>query len=206
MIVEAAITGVTLGAFTALTTIHFALRRMPQVSPVAAIRVEPVLPRPEPEPPATEPEIRAAVRRASRPKLIVAQARAAEILIEFMNGHSLTGYFTAKEIDEHWAWCAAERDIEPMSPGYVREALGKHRIGQRRVNSPQYARLKQRNPATVRPVIYNIPKVRAKSVENQDSPGSVRADLGPSGKPAAPVAGRLPPDSQSESIRRAIAC
>ena len=216
MILEAMITAapyLTPFAAGVLSASIYGLRRTVRNLDPEPVRVEPELSPPQIETPPqaqirapeTEAERRAEIRRRITPKLIVSQARAAEILIEFMNANEQFGYFTASELDDHWDWCVAERDLEPMNGGLVREALSKHKVGQCRLNSPKFAKVRQRCPGIVRPVIYNIPKVRVKSGEGADSPADGRESPGGSGVQSALPAGRLPASVQSHSQGRAAA-
>lgn len=169
----------------------------------------PVADRPPPRA-ATEAEIKAAVRQRMYPRRVVSKERAAELLVQFMNAHDLTGYFTARELDAHWSWCMAELDIQHLTPGTVRGALSKHCLGQKRIKgSPEFAYVAQRNPDAVRPVLYKIPKIRTiseRSDSSPDSPDAVRQspgpDHGPSGMPTGPAAGRHPSGVQAASQRR----
>lgn len=117
------------------------------------------------------------VRRRMAPRLIVSQARAAEILVEFMNSEGQSGLFTAKEIDEWWGFAAAARDIEHLTGYTVREALDCRglKLGQRRLNNPEYIAVRQRTGQT-RPVLYRIPKVRTQAGTSPDAPASSRSD------------------------------
>lgn len=117
------------------------------------------------------------IRRRMAPRLIVSAARSAEILIEFMNSENQTGYFTASEIDEWWAFAAAARDIERLSSQTVREALEGRglRIGQRRLNAPEYLAVRQRTAQT-RPVLYRIPRIRSQAGAVPEAPDNSRSD------------------------------
>jgi len=158
------------------------------------VQPQPVETRETPEPVATLPDVRARMQ----PRLIISQAKSAEILVEFMNSEGATGYFTASEIAEWWKFAEAARDIESMHPQIVREALDARglKVGQRRLNSPEYATVRQRNPSAVRPVLYRIPKVRGESGISPARSESVRSNR----KPSDPIAGSSP-SGEPASVR-----
>lgn len=169
-------------SFGVLSLVCLSMRKGGQ--PVAT-RVEPVLPAavhfkpPKSSDVASLPD----VRKRLAPRLVVAPVKAAEILVEFMNSEGAHGYFTSKEIDEWWGFAVSARDLERMSAQAVREALESRglKVGQSRLNSPEYATVRQRNPKAVRPVLYRIPRCRSAAGGKPDSPDSSRNQSGQSG-------------------------
>lgn len=206
MIIEAAIsTAPYLVPFAAgiLVTSVAGLRRARKAILVTPLRVEPELPEPSPAPPMAVPEPTVEhvsplpeIRRRMAPRLIVSQARAAEILIEHMNSEDAHGYFTKNEIDEWWGFACAARDIERINGAIVREALAARglRVGQRRLNTPEFLCVRQRT-GQVRPVLYRIPRCRTVSGSVPDEPTSPRRDR----KAATHGAGKKPDGIQAAS-------
>lgn len=132
-------------------------------------------------------------------KTCVTAPRAAELLIEYMNAEGLTGVFAAAEIDAYWQTTVELYDLEFLAAQFVREALSRHCLGQKRLNTPQYIEIRQRTGQS-RAVLYRIPKCRAVSgsdpaVPETGAAGSVMATVaGPGQKPAA-----TPPAGQAAS-------
>lgn len=182
------------------------LRRL-RADRIEAPQFEPVVPRlddpptatalPKPSPPPVDVSALPEIRRRLQPKLIVSQARAAEILIEFMNSEDQHGYYTSREIDEWWAFAAAARDIEHINGAIVREALESRglRMGQRRLNAPEFLIVRQRS-GQVRPVLYRIPKCRTSTGELPDDPGQNRKVRKQSGDNPAGKSTPVQSDSQ----------
>lgn len=166
----------------------------------APVRVEPALIAPSPqspavvdireEPVASLPEVRARLK----PRAIVSQARAAEILVEYMNSENQHGYFTAHEIDEWWGFAMSALEIEHVSVQIVREALETRglRVGQRRLNTPEFASVRQRNPSSVRPVLYRIPRCRGTSGIQPNAPEDDRTDRTDTGSDTGKRPGKAP--------------
>ena len=120
----------------------------------------------------------AALRRVpsyQKPTLaIVPAAKAADLLIAFMNGEGKTGYFTASEIDDYWLMTAEMHDLELLPCGVVREVLDSMglkcknlKTNQKRLNMPEYMAVRQRTGKT-RAVLYRIPRSRAKAGQLPD--------------------------------------
>lgn len=155
------------GTFTALLGSVLGLRAQSHEPAPKAPAFDPVLPG------LVIPPSAAASRRVPsyrRPTLtIVPAAKAADLLIAFMNGEGKTGYFTASEIDEYWLVTAEMHDLEPMYCAIVREALdGKGLwVGQKRLNMPEYLAVRQRTGRS-RAVLYRIPRCRASSGQSTD--------------------------------------
>lgn len=206
MIIEAAIsTAPYLVPFAAgiLVTSVAGLRRARKAVAAAPVRVEPEF-QDLPAPPSVavlEPAVEHVsdlpeIRRRMAPRLIVSQARAAEILIEHMNSEDAHGYFTKNEIDEWWGFACAARDIERINGAIVREALAARglRVGQRRLNTPEFLAVRQRT-GQVRPVLYRIPRCRTVAGSLPDEPSASRRDR----KPAVQGAGKKPDSVQTAS-------
>lgn len=173
----------------------------------APVRVEPALIVPllppaaadvREEPVASLPEVRARLK----PRAIVSQARAAEILVEYMNSENQHGYFTAHEIDEWWSCAMSNLDLEHISVQIVREALESRglRVGQRRLNTPEFALVRQRNPLSVRPVLYRIPRCRGTSGGQPNAPEDDRTHRTDAG-----VASGRKPEKAPQAVRRVAA-
>lgn len=148
---------------------------------------------------------RAAMRdRWLTPPREVQPARAVELLFEFANAQGCTGYFTAPEIDELWECALEELDVARINATIVRKAFpNRYSLGQRRLNSPEFALVKFRNPNSVRPVLYKIPKiqgVRSQSGDVSDCPEPVRISRRPSGIQSGPN-----PDAVQTDIHRSAA-
>lgn len=186
-----------------LVTSVAGLRRARKAVVPVPLRVEPELPElPAPPPVAVvEPAVEHVsdlpeIRRRMTPRLIVSQARAAEILIEFMASEGQSGYFTSKEIDEWWAFTSAARDIERINAADVREALDSRglRVGQKRLNAPEYLAVRQRTGQT-RPVLYRIPRIRTQAASLPDDPEVPQHVR----KPSNPLSGKKPDGLQTAS-------
>lgn len=124
-------------------------------------------------------------------------AQAAELLIATMNAEGYTGLFTASEIDQWWENIVALEDLEEMSAQFVRGAMAKHHLGQKRLNTPEYRHIRQRTGQT-RAILYRIPKCRALSGDQPAVPDSSSASSevctasSPGAKPGGkPVASRV---------------
>ena len=102
-------------------------------------------------------------------KTCVSAGRAAELLIEYMNAENLTGLYTANEIDGYWELVVELYDLEHLAAVFVREALRKHCVGQKRLNTPQYLEIRQRS-GQPRAVLYRIPKCRVAAGANPSVP------------------------------------
>lgn len=121
-------------------------------------------------------------------------AQAADLLIATMNAEGQTGLFTASEIDRWWEIVVALEDIEEMPAQFVRSAMARHHVGQRRLNTPEYRHIRQRSGQS-RANLYRIPKCRVLSgdqpVGSEHSPALTAGGSGmapvktPDGKTAA---------------------
>lgn len=188
-----------------LSSAVLGLRRQRLVAAAPLPRIEPALlllpPRSDPIPAvetvANLPEVRARMQ----PKKIVSQAKAAEILVEFMNSEGQHGLFTSKEIDEWWGFAMSARDIERISGQAVREILDARglKVGQSRLCSPEFAAVRQRNPKSVRPILYRIPRCRGTSGGNPEQPEDVRPVSGPSGAQSGDRPGAKPGSVRQEA-------
>lgn len=117
----------------------------------------------------------------------VAPVKAAQILIQFMQDHDETGYYTAKEIDKWWQLATVDLNLAPMHETIVRSKLaeipGVH-VGVKRLNQPEFVEVKARTKRE-RAVIYRIP-VKGRFVDGAVSAEQV-ADRKSTGKrPANP--------------------
>lgn len=154
------------GTFTALFGSVLGLRAQPH-KPVPAAPVVDTRESTTPHP--------AALRRVPSyqkpPLAIVPSAKAADLLIAFMNGEGKTGCFTASEVDDYWLVTAEMHDLEPLDCRFVREALdGKGlKVGQKRLNTPEYLAVRQRT-GKGRAVLYRIPRCRAQAGQETDVP------------------------------------
>ena len=184
------------GTFTALFGSVLGLRAQSH-KPVPAATCDPV--------PARAPSP-AALRRVpsyQKPTLaIVPAAKAADLLIAFMNGQSATGCFTASEIDEYWLWTAQTENLEPLDFRFVREALdGKGlKIGQKRLNTPEYMAVRQRT-GKGRAVLYRIPRSRIGAGQAPAEP----ATYSDKAAEARPTSGHAPASAEISNAYRMVA-
>lgn len=120
----------------------------------------PVAPTPKPQINSEPPRYRTPHYEAPK-KAVVSVAKACDLLIEWMNAEGHTGVFSASEIDEFWAVTTEMCDLVEIDCRFIREALeGKGlRIGQKRLNTPEYLHVKQRTGKS-RLVLYRIPRCR----------------------------------------------
>lgn len=104
---------------------------------------------------------------------IVTIHKACDLFIDWMNHQGKIGLWTSSEIDLYWRTACIDLDLEPFEPCFLREALAgrKLKVGQRRLNSPEYLHIKKRTSA-VRPVLYRIPRCRAMSGAEPEHPAT----------------------------------
>lgn len=153
---------------------------------VQAGRVEPELPQLPPNPNRT-PTFQ---KRRLKP---LHEAKAADALIQYMNGEGKTGLFAASELEDYWELACDELDIAHLDIRLVRSALmekGCH-VGQRRLKTGKYAEVHLRTGMD-RAVLYRIPKLRI----GADSVPEV-----PIVDPEVPRAARRSPATRSDQDR-----
>lgn len=192
---------------------------LPDLEPIRLPTAPPPVPAPENVPAATpvaisqqydsDPWMSARLERRStrrrdfvRPtielKKCVQPGEAVELLLEYMNAEGRTGLFTAAEIDLYWSITVELYDLEYISPQFVRSAMGRFHQGQKRLNTPEFAAIRQRTGQT-RANLYRIPKCRAVAGSEAERTGTTPEGLvaqaakipvissatGAAGKPAA---------------------
>ena len=121
---------------------------------------------PAPIVPASAPPIvRAHYADGLNRKTRVAPVKAARVLIDFMQAHGASGYFTPGEINEWWRWACAELNLDTLHPDVVRAELASLPNVWKpntRLNAPEYRAVKART-GKERSILYRIPAARAEA-------------------------------------------
>lgn len=137
------------------------------------------------------------------PKLTVVSSmgKAADIFIQWMNEEGYVGIYSASEIDSYWLACCEMLDIEPLRPKFLREALdGKSaKLGLTRLNSPQYAHIRQRTGKD-RLVLYRIPRCRVAVGSEPAVPGGSPGTPSPNRQSSGIVSGNRENDSDFRRV------
>ncbi len=171
--------GLAIAATAAVS--RFAERRAARIAtpPVAAAAVPPIV----------QQIAEARANGFRRP----APVKAAEQLLEFMQGQGATGYFTVGEIDQFWAWYSSHHGLDDLHPAIVRgemAAIPGVYVGLKRLNGPEFREVKRR-AGTDRCTLYRVPD--APRIDASQVPETPRQKRQPSGnRPANPKKRVLP--------------